>query len=262
MLNSRGSSKKFSGEYMMPEIGVLLLTYNEEKNIENCLESVKWVERIVIVDSYSEDNTLEIAENYNVEIYQKEFNDFSSQRNFGIQKLDTSWVLVIDADERVTSVLKEEILRIISEGNKKAYKIPRKNYFLGKWIKYCGWYPDYTLRLFKNENIYFQGKVHEKVELNCEIGRLENSLIHYTHRNIGEYVNKINKYTDLAAEELYNRGKDVGVFYVVLRPLYELFLKLIIKKGVLLGKEGLLLSVLSAFYKFLKYAKLWEKNRS
>ncbi|MFW6282599.1 MAG: glycosyltransferase family 2 protein [Minisyncoccales bacterium] len=246
----------------MTPLAALIITYNEEDNIKECLESIKWIEEIVIVDSYSSDSTLEICRNYTDEIYQKEFIDISSQRNYGLEQIEADWVLVIDADERVTADLKKEIKQVLANNTEvEGYFIPRKNYFLGKWIKYCGWYPDYTLRLFQTK-YRFKGKVHEKVNIDNSTSRLKNDFIHYTYKNLEQYINKINNFTTISAAEMYQKGRKVNPFYVGLRTFFEFFKKYILQKGILLGPQGLLLSILSSYYKFLKYAKLWEKHNN
>ena len=244
----------------MRDIGALVLTYNEAENISDCLASLEWVTELVVIDSYSDDNTLDKARKYTDRIYQREFDDFASQRNFGLEKLSTDWVLVVDADERVTPELKSEIQRVLHEPQAEGYEIPRKNYFLGRWIKYCGWYPDYTLRLFKRENNCYSGLVHEGLDLEGEVKRLDNPLIHYTYRDLEHYLAKINHYTSLDAQKKYQAGTERGLLYILLRPVVEFIKKYFLKKGFLLGAQGLILSVLSSYYQFLKYAKLWEKN--
>ncbi|MGM0370289.1 MAG: glycosyltransferase family 2 protein [Bacillota bacterium] len=244
----------------MQELGALVLTYNEEDNISDCLESLDWIEDVVVVDSYSGDNTVELAKEYTTEVYQREFDDFASQRNFGLEQLATEWVLVVDADERVTPELAEEITDRLEDPQSDAYQIPRKNYFLGEWIQYCGWYPDYTLRLFKVEDNSYSGLVHEGLEIEGRVDNLNSPLIHYTYRNLEHYLTKINHYTTLDAQKKYNAGVTKGVLYILLRPVLEFIKKYILKKGFLLGMPGLILAILSSYYQFLKYAKLWEKN--
>ncbi|GAB6099422.1 glycosyltransferase family 2 protein [Halanaerocella petrolearia] len=246
----------------MVSIGVLVLTYNEEDNIEDCLESVSWVDEIVVVDSYSQDDTLELAREYTTKVYQREFDDFASQRNYGLEQIESDWVLVVDADERVTSDLQEEVLNKLSTPQASGYKIPRKNYFLGKWIKYAGWYPDYTLRLFKAADNRYSGLVHEGLEIEGKIEKLESPFIHYTYRDLDHYLAKINQYTTLDAEKKYQAGKKKGLLYILLRPVVEFIKKYILKKGFLLGSQGLILAILSSYYQFLKYIKLWEKYNS
>lgn len=242
-------------------IAALIITYNEEDNIGQCLETVKWCDEIILLDSYSDDKTVEIADQYTEKIYLRKFDDFASQRNYALGKVTSDWVLVVDADERVTEELKGEIDEILTAQDVlHAYKIPRKNYFLGKWIKYSGWYPDYTLRLFKNKGVSYSGKVHEGIKIGVEEGKLRNPLLHYTYKDLDDYLEKINLYTTIAAEEMYNRGKKKGLPYILLRPVLEFIKKYFLNKGFLLGKQGLFLAIISAYYQFVKYIKLWEKN--
>nr|WP_239559081.1 glycosyltransferase family 2 protein [Sporohalobacter salinus] len=238
----------------------MVLTYNEENNITDCLDSIDWIEEIVVVDSYSEDRSVELARKYTSKVYQREFDDFASQRNFGLDQLESEWVLVVDADERVTPELKGEILEKLAYPQAEGYRVPRRNYFLGKWIKYCGWYPDYTLRLFKTEDNSYSGLVHEGIEIDGRVIELDNDLIHYTYRNLEHYLDKINHYTTLDAEKKYQAGVKKGLAYILFRPVVEFIKKFFLKKGFLLGRQGIILSILSAYYQFLKYIKLWEKN--
>ena len=247
---------------MMKKLSALVLTYNEQDQIADCLESINWIERIVVVDSFSNDQTKAICQQYdNVDFYENEFKDFASQRNFGLNKIKTDWVFVIDADERATEKLKAEVIATLNESEAKAegYEIARKNYFLGKWIKYCGWYPDYTLRLFKSKYRY-SGLVHESPQISGQIKKLENDFIHYTYQDLESYAAKMNQYTSLDAEKKYNAGKAVGISYILIRPFLEFIKKYLFKKGFLLGSQGLILSILSSYYQFLKAIKLWELN--
>ena len=247
----------------MNKLSALVLTYNEEEHIADCLDSISWIEQVVVVDSYSDDRTKEICQQFdNLDFYENEFKDFASQRNFGLDKIETDWVFVIDADERVTEALKSEIkemLQLSPAPKAEGYEIARKNYFLGKWIKYCGWYPDYTLRLFKSKYRY-SGLVHESPQISGKIERLQNDFIHYTYKDLESYVAKMNQYTTLDAEKKYNSNKKVEISYILIRPLLEFIKKYLLKKGFLLGSQGLILSILSAYYQFLKAVKLWELN--
>lgn len=246
----------------MPSVGALVLTCNEEVNIQACLESISWCNEIVVVDSFSKDNTVEICRKYTDKIFPHAFKDFASQRNFGLDKITSDWVLVVDADERVTFELRDEIKQIINvETNVAGYKIPRRNYFLGKWIKHCGWYPDYTLRLFKNNSILFTGLVHEKVELDGNIKKIKNPFIHYTYRNINQFINKADHYTTLDAYEMHKNGKKFKISDVLVNPLWRFIRMYFIKQGFMDGIQGFILSILYFFYAFLKYIKLWEISK-
>jgi len=244
----------------MEELSALVLTYNEEDHIAECLESINWIERIVVVDSFSEDKTKKICQQYdNVDFFENEFNDFASQRNFGLEKIKTDWVFVIDADERVTSELKNEIIETLNNPTAAGYEIARKNYFLGKWIKYCGWYPDYTLRLFKSKFRY-EGLVHESPQISGKIEKLNNDFIHYTYKDLKSYIDKMNQYTTLDAQKKYNSGKTVSIVYILLRPFFEFIKTYITKKGLFNGFQGLVVSIFSSYYQFVTNIKLWELN--
>lgn len=247
----------------MSSIAALIITQNEEENIRECLESINWCDEIVLVDSYSEDQTVAISREYTEKIYLRKFDDFAAQRNYALEKIESDWVLVIDADERVSGELRREIEEILSDNSHdvQAYKISFKNYFLGKWIKYCGWYPDYHLRLFKNNHqLKYDGMVHENVKIKGKINQLANPLIHFTYKNLEHYINKMNHYTTLWSEDREKKGKKIGMINVLFRTCLEFIKKYFLKKGVLLGRQGLILSILSSYYIFIRSAKLWEKN--
>lgn len=242
----------------LSSVATLVLTYNEEDNIKDCLESINWVDEIVVVDSYSEDKTVAIAQEYTDKIFRRKFDNFAAQRNYGLGQIKSEWVLVVDADERVTPELKEEIQQELKNPRAEGYKIPRRNYFLGKWIKYCGWYPDYTLRLFRVVSNNYRGLVHEGVKIKGNVVQLTSPFIHYTYKDLNHYLKKINQYTTLDAEKKYRAGKKKGLLYIIVRPVIEFIDKFVLRRGFLLGVQGFILSILSSYYQFLKYVKLWE----
>jgi glycosyltransferase involved in cell wall biosynthesis len=241
-------------------IGVLVLTYNEEENIKDCLESVNWVNEIVVIDSFSTDKTIEICQKYTDKVYRREFDDFSNQRNFGLEKIKSEWVLVVDSDERVSAQLKDEIKQKLTGLGFEGYRIPRKNYFLGKWIKHCGWYPDYTLRLFRNTT-NFRGQVHEKVEIQGPIKNLDNPFVHFTYRDIRQFIKKADQYTTLDAYEMYSNGRKFKLIDILVNPMWRFIRMYFIKQGFRDGIQGFILSILYFVYAFLKYSKLWELSR-
>ncbi|MDX9924988.1 MAG: glycosyltransferase family 2 protein [Ignavibacteriaceae bacterium] len=244
-------------------ISVLIIAGNEEKNIRDCLESVKWADEIVVIDSFSTDNTFNIALEYTPNVYQNRWNGFSEQRKYGNSKVRNEWVLALDADERVTPELKEEILALLSFSPKyDSYYIPRRNYFLGKHITTCKWYPDYQLRLFKKSiTKVTDRKVHEGYETEGERGKLKNDLIHFTHSSISETINKINHYSTLEAEEKY-RGKRVKKGDLVLHPLAAFLNQYISRKGYKDGVHGLMVSLIHSMTNMLTYMKTWELQNS
>lgn len=243
------------------KLSVIVITKNEEKNIHDCLNTVTWANEIIVVDAQSTDRTVMIAKSFTPKVYVTEWKGFAEAKRYAIDKTSNSWILWIDADERVTPKLAEEIQKILKEDKREyfGYEVARRAYFLGKWIKHCGWYPGYVVRLFnKNKAKVIGDKIHERVEIDGSIGRLQNDLLHYTDDSLEHYFSKFNYYTTLAAEDLVAGNKKFSLFTLLIRPPF-LFLKMyFFKLGFLDGIHGLILSALSSAYVFTKYAKLWE----
>jgi len=242
-------------------VSVAIITKNEERNIKDALESVKDFEEIVIVDAFSEDKTLDICRKYTDKIFQYEWQGFAKQKQLAIDKTTLSWVFVLDADERVTEPLKKEIMKKIKE-DKDGYFIPRKNFFLGRWIKHSGWWPDYTLRLFKKEKGKVElREVHEKIIVDGKIGYMKEPFLHYTYQNIEEFIKKMNNYASLSAQEIVKRNPSrYKIFYkIIFSPCFTFLKMYIFRLGLLDGIRGLILAMLYSFYGFLKYAKVWER---
>ncbi|PMP70323.1 MAG: glycosyltransferase family 2 protein [Thermodesulfovibrio aggregans] len=242
-------------------VSVAIITKNEEKNIRDALESVKDFEEIVVIDSFSEDTTVQICSEYTGKIFQCQWQGFARQKQLAIDKTTLPWVLVLDADERVTEALKKEIRYKINE-DKDGYFIPRKNFFLGKWIKHSGWWPDYTLRLFKKSKGKMQKRqVHEKILVEGKVGHLKEPLLHYTYHSIDDFIRKMKSYACLAAEEIVknNPSQYKIIFRMIFSPLFTFFKMYILRAGFLDGLRGFILAVLYSFYSFLKYAEAWEK---
>jgi glycosyltransferase involved in cell wall biosynthesis len=247
----------------MTRLSVILITYNEEDNIQNCLDSVKWADEIVIVDSKSTDNTVKIAKKYTKNVFIKDWIGYSENKNLALEKCTGDWVLWIDADERVMPDLAKEIKSIIdSNPPEHGFEMARRAYFLGKWIKRCGWYPGYVLRLFKKEHARFSdSKVHEGIELNGDKGRLNYDLLHFTDKDLDHYLWKFNRYTSYAAQELAENGRSGGIAAILFRPFFAFIKMYFFKQGFLDGVEGLMLCLLSSGYVAMKYAKLWETQK-
>lgn len=248
----------------MIKISSITIAKNEELNLEKSLKSLEGVidEKIVLVDNTSADNTFEVAKKYADIADLTEWKGYSATKQAALAKCGNDWILWIDADEELTPELQKEIIRWKKGAHDyAAYKIARRAYFLNKWIKHCGWYPGYVTRLFnKNLCSFSKNDVHEYLKVNGKIGKLKHDLNHYTDPNIWHYFEKFNRYTSLAAEELYAKEKKAKLSDLILRPAF-LFIKMfILRKGFLDGIHGLILSVFSATYVFTKYAKLWEKQ--
>lgn len=244
----------------MKGLTVIIITYNEEENIRDCLESVRWADEVVIFDSYSNDNTVKICREYTEKIFFNEWLGFGKQKNLCIEKASFDWILNLDADERITPELKGEIQDALNRDNEyDGYYIARKNYFNKKWIRYGGWYPDFNLRLFKKERGRFKEReVHEKIELEGRTGYFKKPLEHHTYKDIGDFLRRLNKYSTLSARELYKNKKRAGYSDILLRPPFTFFKMYILKRGFFDGYLGLLLALMYSFYTFSKYTKLKE----
>ena len=249
----------------MAKISAIVITYNEAANITECLGSLKWCDEILVIDSASSDNTCELAREFTNNITITGNLPYGEKRNIGIDKAAFDWILWIDADERISPELKAEITNLINDQNSKhdAYLINRRSFFINKFIKHSGWYPDYTLRLFKKSaGIRFDSLlVHEKAVYNGSTGRLKSDILHYTDRNFEHYVNKLNNYTSLSAEELKAKGKKASFFDIIFRPAFTFFKMYFLKLGILDGYMGLVLSTLSSVHVMTKYSKLYLVNK-
>ncbi len=245
------------------KISSITIAKNESSNIERCINSLLPVadEIIVLVDKETTDDTMEKVQKYPGVIYEYiSWQGYSATKKYGLTKTTNNWILWIDADEEITTELQKELLDFKnSTPDHDVYSVPRKAYFLGKWIKHCGWYPGRVNRLFNKQKASFNNnQVHEDLQFSGTVGKMNYDLNHYTDPNIEHYYNKFNIYTTLAAEELHKKHTDFGLSDVLLRPLFLWFKMYILKKGFLDGMHGFVLSVFSANYVFTKYAKLWE----
>ncbi|MBI3017548.1 MAG: glycosyltransferase family 2 protein [Deltaproteobacteria bacterium] len=243
-------------------LAAVVLTKNAEDKIENCLKSIHgWADEIIIVDGESTDNTLSICKKYTSQIFSRPFKNFSDDRNFGATQAKSEWILQLDADEIVPSFFKNKFETIRNTPSSAAYKTRRKNFFLGHCMKNGPWY-HYIHILYLKELAYFYGLVHERLKVNGSIGTLEADVEHYPFNTISEFISRQNRYTTLAAQELFETQgllpwKKVrkNLFY---KPL-KLFWKLaIVKKGYRDGTLGIIFSMLYAFEHFLKWTKYWE----
>jgi glycosyltransferase involved in cell wall biosynthesis len=240
---------------------VVIITKNEERNIRDALESVGDFDDIVIVDSFSEDGTIDICRVYTERIYRHEWPGFSAQKQRAVDYAKNEWVFILDADERVTPGLKDEMVAAISSGEHAGYFVPRKNFFLGKWIRYSGWWPDHTLRLFKKRVSYVEPReVHEKVIVKGTTSYLVSPLLHYTYRTISDYMKKMETYSSLAAEEIQRQDNLPSGLKMLINPLLVFLKMYFLRQGFRDGAHGFILAVLYSTQTFLKYAKAVEKK--
>ena len=242
-----------------------VITFNEERNIRACLESAKWMDDIVVVDSFSRDRTVDIAREYTTHVYQRPWNGYGEQKNAVIDRVGTEWVFIMDADERVTPELRKVIEQVLARpapGGPSAYHIPRRNVFYGKWIRRAGCYPDYQLRLFRRGvGRMDQAEPHPKFVCTGTVGYLAEPFDHFTERSVLDHFRKINSLTTLAARERGRTKTRVFWWDVALRPLVTFWKYYLARQGFREGLHGLVFCVFATMYTFVKYAKLWDMIR-
>ncbi len=251
----------------MIKISSVVLAKNEENNIARCIESqLNCIDEIIVlVDENSEDKTLEIVKSFpGVKYETVKWQGYGKTKQYGVGKATNDWIFWIDADEVITPELERELLGFKkSNPSFEAYKVARKAYFLGKWIKHSGWYPGYVTRLFnKNSAGFNMNEVHEGLIVKGRTGILKGDLEHYTDPDIKHYFEKFNRYTSLAAAELAKGNKTFSLSDLLFRPVFIFIKMYIIKLGFLDGLHGFILAVFSSLYVFTKYAKLWEINKN
>jgi glycosyltransferase involved in cell wall biosynthesis len=244
----------------MSTLSVVIIVYNEEKNIGRCLESVhKIADEIIIVDSFSTDSTVSICNQYPTIIIQNKFVDFSNQRNLGISKSTMSHLFFIDADEVLSEELTNEIITLKNSGfNHEVYTVNRLTSFCGKWIKHGMWYPDKIQRLIKNGVAKWTGEVHEKLAFNTlpSKGFIEGHLLHYSYDTIGQLVEKLEKYTNIQSKQMFKENKKATWIKLYINPIWAFISGYFIKLGILDGWQGLIIQYSIAYQTKRKYLKL------
>lgn len=242
-------------------VSAVLITLNEEQNIEAAIRSVSWAREIVVVDAFSSDSTVEISRRLDARVFQREWNGYVDQKNFAVAQTKERWVLNLDADERVSPQLQNEILQL-PEAGVKGYRIPRRTLFLNQWIKHTSWSPDYQLRLFDKTNGCWEGgRLHEKVRVNGPTAQLTNPLLHYSYRSVSDFLRRLDRYSQLAAEDCYERGVRTKLHHLLLHPAAAFFKSYFLKRGFQDGLAGLSVSVLAGTSVFFRYLKLLEMGR-
>ena len=248
---------------MLP-ISVIITTHNEAHNIEGVLATVDWADEVIIVDSFSTDETLQLAEPFKPVIYQRKYTGPADQKNWAILKAKHEWILLLDADERITPALRNEI-----EGWLKLEDIPfdafwigRRNHFMGKEIRYSGWQGDKVVRFFRRDKCRYNDKqVHEEIiTTGIRVSQLKIKMLHYTFKNTQHFLSKMERYAAWSAQDHEQKTKRVGFFHLLVKPLFRFFKHYILQKGFLDGKTGLIVSIIMAWGVFLRYVKLYERR--
>jgi len=242
----------------MPKISTIIICFNEEANIERCIESAASIsDEIVVVDSESTDRTAELARKYTERVIIRDWPGYGKQKQWALAQASHDWVLSLDADEELSPELRIEIEQLDFDAD--GYHLPRRVWYLNRWINHSGWYPDYVLRLFKREKGTFTDNIlHESVTLDGSSKRLKNDLRHYSYRDVTHHLEKMNMFTSLAAKQMYDAGRRAGVHSVTIVPFLEFIKVYLVKRGILDGVPGLIIATLHATYVFQKYAKLIE----
>ena len=248
----------------MPGVTATIITLNESANIAAALESVRWADEIIVVDAQSTDDTVDIARRHTDRVIVRPWPGYVEQKNFAASQASHDWIFSLDADERVTPQLADEVRAILAAGPSCAgYRVPRMSRYLGRWIRSTDWYPDYQLRLYDRRRARWAGRnVHEGVEADGEVGRLRCDLLHHPYRDVSHHVQTIDTYSTLAARQMSEDGRRIGGLGILLHACGAWFRNYVLRGGFRDGTVGFLVSGLNAAYVALKYVKLWEmRNR-
>ncbi len=246
---------------MREKISACVTAGNEEQNIRRCLESLTWCDEIVVVDSFSEDRTVEICREYTDRVYQHEWLGYIGQKNLIRGMASHPWILFLDADEEVSPELRDEIIREFESETLEyvGYEFPRRVHYLGRWIYHGEWYPDIKLRLFKKDHGRSAGREpHDQVLVDGPVKALKNPINHFTYNNVREHIDTMNRFSSITAQEKYREGLRFSWGDALFRPHWRFFKAYVLKGGLLDGRRGLLIATISAFAVAMKYSKLWE----
>ncbi len=246
-------------------LSVCIITFNEEENIGKCLQSVQWVDDIVVVDSGSEDRTCELAEGYGARVIHRDWPGHKEQKQYATDQAKYDWVLSLDADEEVTAELAGAIQRTFQGGSPDPYTgftVNRVNYYLGRWHKYGSFQPDVRLRLYNRKTTRWGGtNPHDRVLSPGKTQHLKGNLLHSPYKNLADHVDYMNRYTDIMATEKLKEGTKGAFGKAIFHPAFKFFRDYFLKRGFMDGKAGFVNATLGAVYNFLKYAKVWERKK-
>ncbi len=245
------------------KLSAVIITKNEETNIRTCLESIKWVDEIIVLDSGSTDATVAVCREYTDKVYETDWIGFGPQKNRALNMAQGDWVLALDADEWVTPVLKEEILRVVhNPGIYVAFEIPRLSSYCGQYMHYGGWRPDYVTRLGQKGRAKFNDRlVHERMIADGRIGRLSNSIMHTSYKDLEQVLIKLNRYSAYGSDLMFAKGKKSSLLKAIAHGLWSFFYTYIIRAGFLDGRMGFVLAVYNAECTYYKYLKLMMLNQ-
>ena len=246
----------------MAMLAILILTYNVEANITECIKSAQFADEIVVIDSGSTDKTIEIATSLGVKcIFHSMREGFAAQRNFALTQTNAEWVMFLDADERITSELSDEIRSVISNQEAYSWEILRVNILFGQRVYYGGHSPDWSLRLYPRTAIRWEGSVHEKALVTLPVRKLKNTMLHYTYTTWDRYLFKLSQYTSLMAQQMFEHQKKARFIDIVFRPWFAFLRFYLLKSGWRDGKIGFIMAVFHGFYTMTKYVRLYTLHK-
>jgi glycosyltransferase involved in cell wall biosynthesis len=241
-------------------VSVYVLTFNNSRTIERCLRSLSWAAELIVVDSFSTDDTFEICLKYTDQATRRKWTGHRDQYQYAADLTTNAWIMFVDADEEVPAELADEIERTLESGADgiDGFFAYRKTYYLGRWIRYGGWYPDGEIRLYRREKGRWEGGLHAKIAVEGKIGILKGEYRHYTYRDISDQIQTIDRYSRIAAQDMRERGERFSLFKLLFHPPFRFIKEYLFKSGFRDGFPGLVIVVSTMFYVFIKHAKLWE----
>lgn len=246
----------------MPRLSAIVITHNEARNIEDCLESLAFCDERIVVDGGSTDDTVILARQKGARVIEHPFEGFGPQKNFALSQASGEWILSLDADERVRPALARVIAAAMEAGDKAGYEMPRLSTFCGREMRHSGWYPDYVLRLFrKSAGRFSNDAVHERVICDGPVGRLAEPLIHHPVHRLEDALSRMDRYSTAGAGMLVENGRRIGFMTGIMRGFWSFFRTYILRAGFLDGREGFLLAVANAEGTYYRYMKAWLAGR-
>ena len=246
----------------MTKITAIIPTLNEETHIKDAINSVSFADEIIVIDSFSTDKTLEIAEKMDVKIIKRTFDDFSSQKNYAIAQATHDWIYILDADERVPPKVRKEILKAVKKPKEcVGFYVRRTFYFANQKIKYSGCQRDKVIRLFLKEYCKYTGVVHERIVPKGKLGFFKNKIDHFSYKSYDHYISKMNHYGALRSQQFFKEGRKANFFHILIKPCVRFFIHYVLRLGFLDGFAGLIFAKIQAYSVFVKYNKLWLLNK-
>lgn len=242
-------------------LSIIIPTYNEAEHLKQLLPQLQWATEIIVVDSFSKDQTVAIAKQHGAKVWQRKYVGPADQKNWAIQQATHAWILILDADERLTPALQKEIQTFLQHPSTEydGYWIRRQNYFMGKKIKYSGWQGDSVIRLIQKSKCRYNNKqVHEEIEDTGKIGKLQHPIEHYTYKNLEHFLAKMTRYAAWSAQDYLPKTPKVTLYHLWFKPVFRFVSHYFLKRGFLDGRVGFIISVIMAWGVFLRYVKIKE----